>query len=105
MPKDKTLHSTVPILFNSLALAPADVSAWTCVTTLFAGHGLSSTLHSWVFSAIAGEAPMNAIAITAATAARPIVLIDFIRFSLSRQALSSRFEDVPGNDPGRSFIL
>src|SRR6185436_19834955 len=70
-PKNKTSHSTVGS-DKSFAL-PTDVS-WTCSS---ATHSGGSSMHSAVSSAIADEAPTKAIAINAASAARPSILIGF----------------------------
>src|SRR6185436_5736967 len=71
-PKNKTSHSTVGS-DKSFAL-PTDVSC-TWVTSV---HDVSESFeHSTVDSAIADEAPTNAIASSAASAARPSILIGF----------------------------
>jgi len=73
--KNKTSHSTVMELVTSVAFAPDNVASCRCETTLPSGHAASpgSFEHRAVDSAIADPAPTNAIAISAASAARPSI--------------------------------
>jgi hypothetical protein len=63
---------------NSFAFV-TDVS---CTWVISVGHDAESVVHSLVDSADADEAPRMAIAINAASAARPSIFSDFTLFSL-----------------------